>query len=510
MQEKNTFLEMRNISKSFPGVQALDRVSFDLESGEVHALVGENGAGKSTLMKILSGVYEKDQGEILVENKVIEIDSPRHAQSIGISTVHQELNLFQNMSVSENIFSGNMPAVSLMRFENRKKAQEFSRDILERFELFVEPDTPLHKLSIAQQQVVEISRALVQETKVLILDEPTSSLTEKESQLLFKIINRLVEEGISIIYISHRLEEVFKIADRVTVLRDGTHVGTNELDQVTIEKVIHMMVGRDLEDMYGDSLVSPQNILLEVEGLTSESHFSDISFSLREGEILGLSGLVGAGRTDVGLALFGSVPLDSGKIQVLGEEVKINSPRQAMNKGIAYLSEDRQDDALFVNLDVKQNIAANHLERFTSVGLINKTSLIEEATNFVNKLQIHTPSIHQNISSLSGGNQQKVIIARWLAIKPRILIVDEPTRGIDVGVKVEIYSLLHQLAAEGVGIILISSELPEILGMSDRILVMHEGKMMGEIPAKEATEEIIMTMASGQKIDHRYSGAGQL
>jgi ribose transport system ATP-binding protein len=490
------FLEMSSISKGFPGVQALSEVSFDLHQGEVHALVGENGAGKSTLMKILSGVYQPDTGKIKINGQDVLIQNPRHAQGMGISIVHQELNLFQNLSITENLFGGKMPASGWLGFEDRKKAQETASEYLQKFELSIDPKIRVGDLSLAQQQVVEISKALARNTRVLILDEPTSSLTEHEANLLFSFIKQLREEGLCIIYISHRLEEIFNIADRVTVLRDGHKVGTENITDIDVETVIRMMVGRKLEDLYGKPSGSFGSVVLEAHNLTKLKHFNNISFKIQAGEILGMAGLVGAGRSDVGLALFGANPVSKGEILMDGKRIYLHSPQAAMAIGIAYLSENRQGDSLFLGMDIKKNIVVSLLEKLSVFGFIDQAKENNTAKEYVQKLNVQTPSLEQKIIKLSGGNQQKVILARWLAIKPRVLIVDEPTRGIDVGAKVEIYSLLRELAAQGVAILLISSEMPEILGLSDRILVMHEGVVTGILSRAEATEEKIMAMAT--------------
>ncbi len=502
------YLEMRGISKRFPGVQALSNVSFDLRSGEVHALLGENGAGKSTLMKVLSGVYQPDAGTMTLDGEAISFSGPRAARERGIAIVHQELNLFPNLTVAENVFGGAMPAHGPLALEDRQAAARVATDYLARFGLTVDPYTHVRALSIGQQQVVEITRALAQKTRVLILDEPTSSLTETETEVLFKLIDQVRRDGLGVVYISHRLEEIFRLADRVTVLRDGQYVATEEVKQTDIGAVIRLMVGRQLKDVYGAPAAAPaldtataaaQRPVLRVQGLASGSRFADVSFDLHAGEILGMAGLVGAGRTEVGLTLFGALPITAGAIELNGQPVRIGTPQHAIHLGIAYLTENRRSDGLFLSMAVRPNISVSHLERFDRFGIIDQRRERAGAEQFVRALNVHTPSIEQSVMKLSGGNQQKVLLARWLAIQPRVLIVDEPTRGVDVGAKVEIYSLLRRLAAEGVGILLISSELPEILGMADRILVMHEGRLTGVVARSEATEERIMALATGQE-----------
>lgn len=502
MPANTTFLEMLKISKGFPGVQALDNVSFDLHAGEIHALVGENGAGKSTLMKVLSGVYQQDSGDIFLNGDPIKIQSPRDAQTLGISIVHQELNLFPNLSVMENIYSGHMPRKGVWGFEDRKTATKISKEFLEKFEFSINPKTPLELLSVGQRQVVEICKALVQNARVLILDEPTASLSEHESELLFKVLAQLKQDGISIIYISHRLEEVFTVADRVTVLRDGKFVNTSEVGKTNIDQVVHSMVGREIrmDEFYGAKESEIGKTILEVKNLSVADRFKQMSFSLQAGEILGFAGLVGSGRTDVALACFGACAIDSGSILIDGVPQKIKSPRRALELGIAYLPENRQQDGLFFDLSVRENISVTHLESFAKYGFVQKGREKAEAEQFRQDLKIQTPTIEQRVLSLSGGNQQKVILARWLAVQPKVLIVDEPTKGIDVGSKQEIYSLLRALAAKGVGVIVISSEMPEVIGLSDRILVMHEGKLTGVLAGAEITEENIMSLAAGQPL----------
>jgi ribose transport system ATP-binding protein len=495
-----TILEMRNIRKHFPGVQALDGVSFDLRAGEVHALVGENGAGKSTLMKILSGVYQPDGGEITLGGKAVTISSPRQAQDLGIATVHQELSLFQNLTVAENILSGDMPARGPLRLENRQAANRIAAEALARFDLPINPRTLVAELSIGQQQVIEICKALVQRACLVILDEPTSSLTEHETELLFNVIRQLATDGVPVIYISHRLEEIARIADRVTVLRDGQFVGTRPVRETDLAAIVRMMVGRnlDLSALYGAGEIQRESVLLQVENLSSAGRFSDITFDLHPGEILGMAGLVGAGRTDVALAIFGAIPITGGTILIDGRPHRIHSPHEAVAAGIAYLPENRGSDGLFYGLSVRENISVTHLNSFARFGLVDRGRETRAAQDCVGQLSIQTPGVELPVLNLSGGNQQKVILGRWLAIRPRLLIVDEPTKGIDIGSKQEIYLLLHKLAQDGVGILLISSEMPEVLGLSDRILVMHEGRLAGVLSHAEATEERVMMLATGQ------------
>jgi ribose transport system ATP-binding protein len=490
-------LEMQGITKHFPGVVALDSVNFDLKAGEAHAIIGENGAGKSTLIKVLGGTYRPDHGEIRMNGKALEITAPRQARLLGIAVVHQELTLFPVLTVAENLMAGDQPVRGPLRMVDRKRARERAERALAQFDLFVDPDMPVRSLSIAQQQVVEIARALLQNACILVLDEPTSALTERETELLFRTIRRLKESGISIIYISHRLHEVFAIADRATVLRDGKKVDTVDVSSIGMDGLIRMMVGRSLTDLYGQRESSAKEEVLRVQGLGMADRFRDVSFSLRRGEILGFAGLIGAGRTELARAIFGVERVEEGKIFFKGKEIRINSPAHAMSLGITYLSENRRLEGLFQGMNIRENVVVTHLKKFSRLGFINKKAESGETARYIGNLRIQTPSMDQRIMNLSGGNQQKVILARWLAIQPEVLIVDEPTRGIDVGAKAEIYALLHRLAAEGMAVILISSELPEVLGMSDRIIVMFEGRITGIIESREATQEKIMALAAG-------------
>jgi ribose transport system ATP-binding protein len=493
-------LAMKDIRKAFPGVQALDGVSFELAAGEVHALVGENGAGKSTLMKILSGVYQPDTGEMFLDGTMVSFSTPRHAQESGIATVHQELSLFQNLSVAENILSACIPVIGVLGLENRQAMRRIASETLARFDLCIDPDTPVSSLSVGQQQVVEICKALSWKARLLILDEPTASLSGHDTELLFKVIRQLASEGTPVVYISHRLEEIAHIADRITVLRDGRFVGTKLVAEVDLPEIVRMMVGRELhlEGLYGTGEIKRDSVLLQVENLGSEGRFSGVSFDLHQGEILGMAGLIGAGRTDVALAIFGAIGISGGQVLLGGKRCNFRSPHDAVAAGIAYLPENRGLDGIFHELSVRENISVTHLDSHSRFGIVDAGSESREAQSFVDQLNIQTPGLGQAILNLSGGNQQKVILGRWLAVKPRLLIVDEPTKGIDIGAKQEIYQLLHKLAQDGVGVILISSELPEVLGLSDRILVMHEGRLAGILDHSEASEENIMMLAAGQ------------
>lgn len=494
---KEIVLEVQDIVKTFPGVRALDSVRFQLEVGEVHAIVGENGAGKSTLMHILGGIYRPDSGRILMDGKAVTLESAYDAAQHGISVVFQELSLAPNLSIAENVFANRQPvgALDLIDYE---KLYADTREILRLFELDIDPKTLVKNLPVAQQQVVEILKAISYRPKVLILDEPTSSLTSLEIDMLFKNIRELRQRGISFIYISHHLQEIFEIADRVTVLRDGAYMGTRDVADVTEEQLVQMMVGRELRDMYGTRDNDVGETYFQVKGAGRGQDFRDISFSLRRGEILGFAGLVGSGRTELGRGIFGAEPLEAGEILLDGKRLQIQSSKDAIRAGLGYLTEDRKEQGLFLKMAVRENCIAPNLGAFTtSLQMMDETSVTDFAEMCRRKFNIITPSIKQQVRNLSGGNQQKVLLSMWMGIQPKVLIVDEPTRGVDVGAKSEIYRLLRMLASTGVGIIMISSDLPEILGLSDRIMVMCQGEIVGEFMQSEATEECIVAAATG-------------
>jgi ribose transport system ATP-binding protein len=498
-------LRMEGISKAFPGVQALADVDFELAAGEVLGLVGENGAGKSTLMKILSGVYRKDAGRIFLYDREVDIESPHHAQQLGIAIIYQEFNLIPNQSAAANVFITREPRrLSLGRFVSfvdRRRMEREAQEHLDRVGARVPAAALVRDLSVAEQQMVEVAKALAVDARIIVMDEPTSALGEDEVERLFEIIGTLKKQGIAIIFITHRLEEVFRIADRVVVLRDGQRVGSMPIDQAMPENVIHLMVGRELGDMFHKEEAEIGAPLLEVRGLTRQGVVEDVSFTLRRGEILGFAGLVGAGRTETARLLFGADPKDAGQIYVEGELVKIDSPMDAVMAGIGLLPEDRGNQGLVLSLSVLENVVLPTLDDYARAGWwMDRRSLRSTAQDYVDKLDIRTPHLEQKAMFLSGGNQQKTVVAKWLASQPRVLIMDEPTRGIDVGAKAEVHALMSRLAQAGVGIIMISSELPEILGMSDRILVMAEGRVAAILDREEATQEIIMAYASGEEI----------
>lgn len=495
-------LVLEGIDKSFPGVHALDSCCFDLERGEVHALVGENGAGKSTMMKILAGIYARDGGKIIYKGEEVEIPNPHTAQEMGISMVHQELNLMPHLTAAQNIFIGREPRNG--PFLDEAKLNKQAKALFDMMNLDVNPETRVADMTVAKQQMVEIAKAFSFNSDVLVFDEPSAALTDVEINELFRIIRQLKKEGAGIIYITHRLEELKEISDRVTVLRDGQFVGTVQTRDAGIDEIIKMMVGRVI---YESSPEVPDQrsdeIVLDVKNLNRGREIRDVSFNLKKGEILGFAGLVGAGRTEVARAIFGADPVDSGEIMIKGKIAHIKQPADAVKNDLGYLSEDRKRYGLCLGLDIKTNIAMTIVESLTAfMGWIKDNLVTDISGNIVNQLSIRTPSLEQTAKNLSGGNQQKVVVGKWLARDADILIFDEPTRGIDVGAKQEIYTLLNDLAKKGKSIIMISSELPEILRMSHRVVVMCEGRITGELDYTEATQESIMqlaTMRNGKK-----------
>jgi ribose transport system ATP-binding protein len=491
-------LEVSNISKGFPGVQALDDVQFELRAGEVHALVGENGAGKSTLMKILSGIYKRDAGLIKINGAEVNVTDPHHAQLTGISIIHQEMNLMPHLTVAQNILIGREPRVAkffLSEAQLNKKAQL----LLDELGLALNTKDLVENLTVAKQQMVEIVKALSYKSDIIIMDEPTSALTKAETETLFEIINNLKKSGKGIIYISHRMEELARISDRITVFRDGRYIDTLETNTTEIGKIISLMVGREVDHNARPELIKKDgnDIVLKVEGLSTRRLLQNVTFDLRKGEILGFAGLMGAGRTEVALAMIGLDKLQAGKIIIEGKEVKIKNPAQAVAAGIGYLSEDRKRFGLLLAQDVVFNTVLSSVKKFVnSFGIFNKLKARRQTESSIDSLQIKTPSSSQTVKNLSGGNQQKVVIAKWLTRECDILIFDEPTRGIDVGAKEEIYRLLNDLARQGKSIIMISSELPEVLRLSDRIVVMCEGRVTGVLNNEEANQENIMQLAT--------------
>jgi len=491
-------LALTGVSKEFPGVKALNNVSFDLNEGEVHAIVGENGAGKSTLMKILSGIYKKDSGEITYKGKSVSIPNPYEAQKLGISIIHQELNLMPHLTVAENIFIGREDVFPGGVFLASKKQVQASIALLKELELNLNPNDIVGELTIAKQQMVEIAKAVSYRGSVIIMDEPTSSLTPAETEALFKIIRTLKAAGKGVVYISHRLEELEKITDRISVLRDGEYVKTLKTSETDIPEVISLMVGRKVaQDQRPTNRKIGSDVVLRVEGLSDPNLLKDVSFELRKGEILGFAGLMGAGRTELARAIMGADPKSAGRIYLHGKEVKIKQPSDAVDAGIGYLSEDRKRFGLLLIQDVTFNIILSSIPRFSNkLGFLKVKSAAGIARDAIAQLRVRTPSERQVLKNLSGGNQQKVVISKWLTRDCDVLIFDEPTRGIDVGAKDEIYNLLTKLAEEGKSIIMISSELPEVLRLSDRIAVMCDGRITGIIDNKDADQGIIMNLAT--------------
>jgi ABC-type sugar transport system ATPase subunit len=496
-----TVLEARGIAKSFPGVRALDSVDIDVGRGEVHALVGENGAGKSTLMHVLAGVYQPEAGDIMLDGAPVRFRNPHDAIAHGISVVFQELSLVPGLSIAENIFANRQP-VGALNFIDRKRLDAGAADLLRLFNLDIHPATPVRRVSMGQRQMVEILKAVSQHPKLLILDEPTSSLSTSEIRLLFDNIRRLQNQGVSFIYISHHLPEIFEIAGRVTILRDGRRVDTRNVSDVTEEDLIRNMVGRELVNMYGARQTPIGDTFFRIENAGRANAFSDVSFTLRRGEILGMAGLVGAGRTEIARAIAGVEPIDRGRIQLDGAGIAVKSPRQAIARGIGYLTEDRKEQGLFPGLGLRENIAAPSLARFAGpFGLMRDRAITQFAAAARDQFKIAAPSLRRPVFQLSGGNQQKALLAAWVGTQPKLLIVDEPTRGVDVGAKSDIYARIRELAAAGIGILVISSDLPELLGLCDRILVIRAGRIAGEFDRQSATEETVIACAAGVQLN---------
>lgn len=493
-----TLLTIKDLTKRFPGVLAVDRVSFSLNKGEILALLGENGAGKSTLTNMLSGVLSPDHGQIILAGKHLSFSSSHDAIQHGISMVFQELSLVETLSVSENLFANRQPVGKLNNIHWRQLYRD-TKELLQRFDLNINPNLLIKRLSMGQQQMLEILKAISTSPKVLILDEPTSSLTEAETDYLFQNIRKLQREGMSFIYITHKLSEVFEIADRVVVMRDGCYVGSKPVSEVNENDLVAMMVGREIEDQYGqvtDRLNG--DAYFKVENFSYKKSFRNVCFALKKGEILGFAGLVGAGRTEMAQSIFGIEPKDSGKLFLDGNEIYISKPKEAIKQRIAYLTEDRKGLGLFLGMPVKDNLVAASLAAVTSkIGLIKKKLVKQNARQKVKEFSIATPTIHKKILNLSGGNQQKCLVAMWMNILPKVIIFDEPTRGVDVGARAEIYQKLREFAAQGTGIIMISSDLPELIGMCDRILVMHQGTIQGEVLRDDFSEELILSYAAG-------------
>jgi len=496
---ENAILQMENISKSFPGVNALNSVNFAVRAGTIHALMGENGAGKSTLMKVLDGIYAPDGGQVTFQNQVVSIDSTHTALKLGISMIHQELSPVPYMTVAENIYLGREPLNALGLIDMRR-LQADTQALLQRLEIDLDPAAVMKDLSVANTQMVEIAKAVSYDASLIIMDEPTSAITEREVAHLFKIIRSLKERGVAIIYITHKMDEVFKIADDVTVLRDGNHIATMPVAELNKERLISLMVGRELTEIFPKDFAEIGEVILSVQNLTRKGLVENVSFEVRRGEIFGIAGLMGAGRTSVIEGIFGVQKIDSGQITIKGKPAHINSPADAIHQGMALLTEDRKLTGIMSSLPVRDNMTVASLPSYEKRGFLDQKRIEKSINEEKDRLSIKTPSMDQLIKFLSGGNQQKVLVSRWLMTLPDILILDEPTRGIDVGAKAEIHRLMCKLAQEGKAVIMISSELPEILGMSDRILVMCEGKVGGIFERKDATQEAILEAATGQHL----------
>ena len=487
-------LEVCNISKQFPGVMALDGVNLSVRSGIVHGIMGENGAGKSTLMKILQGIYQPSSGEICFKGKSIKLNSVQEALNLGISMIHQEMSPILAMTVAENIFLGREP-VNKLGLVDHKALSLKTQTLLQELEINISPNEKMKDLSIANMQLIEIAKAISYNSDLIIMDEPTSAITIREVEQLFRIIAKLKERGVTILYITHKIDEVFRITDFLTVLRDGKWIGDLKTSEATQEQLISMMVGRELKDMFPKVEVALGDVALSVEGIGDNKRFQSISFNVRKGEILGVAGLMGSGRSEVMEAIFGLRPISQGKIFINGKEVNIRTPEDAIKNGIGFLTEDRKATGCIAPLSIYDNIAIANLDHYGKI-FVSKQKMMADSLDMQQKLNIRTSSMYQLIKFLSGGNQQKVLIARWLLNNPSVFIVDEPTRGIDVNAKAEIYKLLGNLAKNGAAIILISSEMPEILGMSDRMIIMHEGRITGSLTREEATQERIMDYAT--------------
>ena len=492
-------IEMKGIDKSFGTNQVLKDAGFYLKDGEVHALMGENGAGKSTLMKILTGVYTRDAGTVYVDGKEVLYKNPQEAEKAGIVFIYQELNVLFDLTVEENLFMGK-EITKRFGICDKKAMREKAQEVMDRMGVNIPVTALMSDLSVGQQQMVEICKALMVDAKVLIMDEPTAALTQSETKVLFEVIKSLREKGVSIVYISHRMEEIFELCDRITVLRDGTYVDTRYIKDINMDDIVQMMIGRTIGERFPSRDVKIGDEVLRVEGLTHEKLFRDINFSVRAGEVLGFSGLMGAGRTEIMQAIFGNIPVKEGKIFIEGNEVVIKNPRQAIKAGIGFITEDRKTEGLLLEKSIAENIEIANLNKISKNSVLQKNKQKEIVKKGIEEFRIRCFGPDHECHNLSGGNQQKVVLAKWIYTDPKILILDEPTRGVDIGAKKEIYSVINDLAAKGVAVILVSSELPEVLGMSDRIAVVHEGRITGTLSAEEADQAKVMTLATGGNV----------
>ena len=489
-------IEMRGINKSFGSNQVLKDAGFLLKDGEVHALMGENGAGKSTLMKILTGVYTKDAGTVLVDGVEVNYKNPQEAEKAGIVFIYQEINSLFDLTVEENLFMGK-EITKGFGICDKKAMRAKAQEVMDRLGVSIPIDAVMGDLSVGQQQMVEICKALMVDAKVLIMDEPTAALTQSETEVLFEVMKGLVEKGVSIVYISHRMEEIFELCDRITILRDGSYIGTEYIKDITMDDVVKMMIGREIGERFPQRDVTLGEEVIRVENLSHPRYFKDVNFSVRAGEVLGVSGLMGAGRTEVMHAIFGNMPEATGKIFIDGKEVSITNPREAIAAGIGFITEDRKTEGLLLEKPISDNIEVANLKKVSIRNILNPKKQVELVKKGIEEFRIKCFGPQHECHNLSGGNQQKVVLAKWIYTEPKILILDEPTRGVDIGAKKEIYSVINDLAAKGVAVILVSSELPEVLGMSDRIMVVHEGHVTGIIDAATADQEKVMTLATG-------------
>lgn len=490
-------VEMSNIEKSFGKNQVLRDVSLTLYPGEIHALMGENGAGKSTLMNILTGLHAKDAGTILIDGKETNYADPKEAEQAGVSFIHQEMNNWEQMTVLDNLFLNRELKTTFGLLDTKKMASK-AQAVFEQLGIQIPLQKEVDELSVGQQQMIEITKALMTDAKVLIMDEPTAALSDKEINNLFQIIRRLKENGVAIVYISHRMEEIFKISDKITVMRDGLSIDTKKTEDTTMEEVVKKMVGRELADYYPEKQAQIGEVVFEVKNLTAASKvYQGINFQVRAGEILGFSGLMGAGRTEVMRGIFGLDEIESGTLIVEGQEVKNSSPSKAIANGFGFLTENRKTEGLVLDFSLTDNISLPSIDNFVKTGTVDSKTEASFVALMIERLRIKTMSAQNLASELSGGNQQKVVLAKWIGVGPKVLILDEPTRGVDVGAKREIYQLMNELAERGIAILMVSSDLPEVLGVSDRIIVLHEGKISGELSRQEATQEKIMTYATG-------------
>ncbi len=487
---------MKGIDKAFGSNQVLKNAGFFLKDGEVHALMGENGAGKSTLMKILTGVYTRDAGTVLVDGKEVVYKNPQEAEKAGIVFIYQELNVLFDLTVEENLFMGK-EITKGFGICDKKAMRAKAQEVMDKMGVNIPVDAVMSDLSVGQQQMVEICKALMADAKVIIMDEPTAALTASETRGLFEVINSLRKKGVSIVYISHRMEEIFELCDRITVLRDGEYVGTENIAEIDLDHVVQMMIGRTIGERFPKRESHIGAEVLRVEGLTSGKLFKDVHFDVKAGEVLGVSGLMGAGRTEIMQALFGNLPLDSGKIFIDGKEVTIKNPRQAIANGIGFITEDRKVEGLLLEKSIAENIHIANLGKVSNGFVLNKEKQLNLVKKGIEEFKVRCFGPEHECGNLSGGNQQKIVLAKWVYTDPKILILDEPTRGVDIGAKKEIYNIINQMAADGVAVIMVSSELPEVLGMSDRIAVVHEGKITGILDAAEADQAKVMTLATG-------------